>query len=126
MSTVPTRAVGWTSAEGEPSPQRPHTHPDPGGWTSAEGKIEGHVLELSAHDLETVALDPTKDVLLQLYAQDDCPACEQLRPLYKRLADRLAQLRIATLVVLNPNPNPNPSPNPDASPRSWCFASLLS
>lgn len=58
------------------------------------------VVELSNDNFERLALDVTKDVLLLLHAAEGCERCGSLVPYYRKVGERVAQLGLATSLVV--------------------------
>ena len=63
----------------------------PENWSPRPGDAES-VVELEPASFDRLAMDPTRDVLLQLYASEGCEPCVTLVMYFNRLAGRLAEL----------------------------------
>lgn len=79
---------------------RPMPPPEPLPPTVGRGGANaGAVVELGEDTVDAVAMDVQHDVLLQLYTRRGCDPCEQMEVYYDKVAQRFAELRVATVVV---------------------------
>ena len=70
----------------------------PENWSPRPGDAES-VVELEPASFDRLAMDPTRDVLLQLYASEGCEPCVTLVMYFNRLAGRLAELGVGHVMV---------------------------
>jgi protein disulfide-isomerase A1 len=67
-----------------------------------------------------VTSDPTKDVLLEVYAPW-CGHCKNLEPIYKRLAERFKGITSVVIAKIDGTANEHPDLNADGFPSLMFF-----
>ena len=71
----------------------------PENWTPKPGEAE-LVVEIEPATFDAVAMDATRDVLLQLYASEGCEPCVGLVMFYNRLAGRVAEMGVNSTLTI--------------------------
>jgi len=65
-----------------------------------------------------IVLDPTKDVMIELYAPW-CGHCKSLEPVYTELAERIKKEGISNVVIAKMDATVNDSPSPHLQPKGF-------
>ena len=69
-----------------------------------EDDMEDHVKIVVGKTIDTIAKDPTKDVLLEVYAPW-CGHCKQLEPIYKKLGKRFSSIDSVVIAKMDGTEN---------------------
>ena len=81
---------------------------------------EGPVIEVVGKTFNDIVLDPTKDVLLELYAPW-CQHCQAFEPQYEKLARRFAPVESMVIAKMDGTTNEHPQANVEGFPTIYFF-----
>lgn len=85
-----------------------------------ENATDGEVVVVVGKTVDTIVKDPTKDVLLEVYAPW-CGHCKQLAPTYKKLAKRFADVDSVVIAKMDGTSNEHPDVDAEGFPTLLFF-----
>jgi protein disulfide isomerase len=81
-------------------------------------KQEGPVTVVVGKTFNDIVMDPTKDVMIELYAPW-CGHCKSLEPIYKQLAEKIQKEGVSNVVIAKMDATVNDSPNANIQAKGY-------
>ena len=88
-----------------------------------ENDMDGNVKIVVGKSFDAIVRDPTKDVLIEVYAPW-CGHCKSLEPIYKELADTFADIDSVVIAKMDGTQNEHPALEVEGYPAIFMFPAI--